>query len=119
MPDTSDSNLSIAVGHSHYTDLLESGVKIYETHGLVLHSKTVVVDGVWSIVGSSNFDHRSVIFNDEVDAVVLGSETAEELEAMFNDDQRGAKAVDLEAWKNRSPFQKLDEAFATLWENML
>ena len=41
-----------------------------------LHSKTVVVDGVWSAIGSSNFDHRSVIFNDEVDVVVVGSETA-------------------------------------------
>jgi cardiolipin synthase len=119
LPDTSDSGMSISVAHSHYTELLEAGVKIYETHGLVLHSKTVVVDGVWSIVGSSNFDHRSVIFNDEVDAVVLGSETAGEMEAMFNDDQRGAKPVDLAAWKDRPLFQRLEENFATVWENML
>jgi len=38
-----------------------------------LHSKTVVIDGVWSAIGSSNFDHRSVIYNDEVDAVVLAA----------------------------------------------
>jgi cardiolipin synthase len=72
----------------------EAGVKIFETHDLVLHSKTVVVDGVWSAVGSSNFDHRSVISNDEVDAVVLGAETANELEAMAQDDRAAAHAID-------------------------
>jgi cardiolipin synthase len=119
LPDVSDSGLSIAVAHSHYTELLEAGVKIYETHDLVLHSKTVVIDGVWSMIGSSNFDHRSVIFNDEVDVVVLGTETATELEAMFDDDQQGAKAIDLKTWKNRSLFQRLKEVYAVVWENML
>ena len=119
LPDISDSGLSIAVGHSHYTELLEAGVKIYETHDLVLHSKTVVIDGVWSMIGSSNFDHRSVIFNDEVDAVVLGTETATELEAMFDDDQQGAKAIGLKAWKDRSFLQKMKEMFAVAWQKML
>ena len=119
LPDISDSGLAIAVGHSHYTELLEAGVKIYETHDLVLHSKTVVIDGVWSMIGSSNFDHRSVIFNDEVDVVVLGTETATELEAMFDDDRQGAKAIELNAWKNRSLFQRLKEVYAVAWENWL
>jgi cardiolipin synthase len=94
-------------------------VKIYETHNLVLHSKTVVIDGVWAIVGSSNFDHRSVIFNDEVDAVLLGSETADALEASFADDQRGATAIDVDAWKNRPLSQKMMESFASAWQDLL
>jgi hypothetical protein len=56
------------------------GRKIYETHNVVLHSKTVSIDGVWSMIGSSNVDHRGVVFNDEVDAVVIGSATADELD---------------------------------------
>ena len=119
LPDKSDSGLSIAVAHSHYSDLLQAGVKIYETHNLVLHSKTVVIDGVWSAIGSSNFDHRSVIFNDEVDVVVLGSETANELEAMFADDQHAATAIDLKAWKNRALSQRMKEIFAVAWQNLL
>ena len=119
LPDRSDSPLSIAVGHSHYAALLKAGVKIYETHDLVLHSKTVVIDGVWSVVGSSNFDHRSVIFNDEVDAVVLGSDTAEELEAMFADDQRAARAVDLSAWNRRSLAARIKERYARVWQKLL
>jgi cardiolipin synthase len=119
VPDKSDSGLSIAVGHSHYTELLEAGAKIFETHNLVLHSKTISVDGVWSVIGSSNFDHRSVIFNDEVDAVVLGSETADALEAAFQDDESHATAIELENWRHRSPLQRLTEALASTWQSLL
>ena len=119
LPDKSDSELSIAVAHSHYSDLLQAGVKIYETHNLVLHSKTVVIDGVWSAIGSSNFDPRSVIFNDEVDVVVLGSETADELESQFADDQQRATAIDLKAWRNRGLSERMKEIFAGAWQNLL
>jgi cardiolipin synthase A/B len=119
LPDRSDSALSIAVGHSHYGALLKAGVKIYETHDLVLHSKTVVVDGVWSVIGSSNFDHRSVIFNDEVDAVVLGADTAGDLEAMFEDDRAAAHAVDLKTWRRRPLSARFKELFARIWQNLL
>ena len=119
LPDKSDSNLSIAVAHSHYTELLEAGVKIYESHDLVLHSKTVAVDGVWSVIGSSNFDHRSVIFNDEVDVVVLGSETAQELAAMFQNDQKNAKAMDLGTWRRRPLFGRLQEFYSIAAEYWL
>ena len=119
LPDKSDSELSIAVGHSHYFDLLQAGVKIYETHDIVLHSKTVVVDGVWSAIGSSNFDHRSIIFNDEVDVVVLGSDTANELEATFADDQHGATPITFDAWKNRALLPRMKELFAVTWQSWL
>jgi cardiolipin synthase A/B len=119
LPGKSDSQLALAVGQSHYGELLEAGVKIYETPNEVLHSKTIVIDGVWSAIGSSNFDHRSTLFNDEVDAVVLGADTARQLEATFQDDLRNATAVDREAWENR-PFQrKLDEMYSRLWQNLL
>jgi cardiolipin synthase len=119
LPDKSDSQLSIAVAHFHYSDLLRAGVKIYETHNLVLHSKTVVIDGVWSAIGSSNFDHRSVIFNDEVDVVVLGSETAKELEAQFADDQQRATAIDAKTWGGRGPLERMKELFAVACQNLL
>jgi cardiolipin synthase A/B len=119
LPARSDSPLSIAVAHARYSELLEAGVKIYETHNVVLHSKTVVVDGVWSTIGSSNFDHRSVIFNDEVDVVVLGSDAARELEDMFQSDQAAAQAVEIRAWKNRPIWGRLRETYSLALENML
>lgn len=119
LPDQSDSPSAIAVAHSHYGDLLEAGVKIYETQGIVLHSKTVVIDGVWSAVGSSNFDQRSILFNDEVDAVILGKDTADALGAMFEEDIAQAKRIRLETWEDRPLSEKIHELFTRAWQNML
>jgi len=119
LPDQSDSARAIAVAHAHYDDLLEAGVQIFETHDLVLHSKCVVVDGVWSVLGSSNFDQRSVLFNDEVDAVVLGSATAQALQQAFADDIAGATRIDLAAWRRRPLAQKLRELLSRTWETLL
>src|SRR4030095_12706487 len=64
LPGRSDSGFSLAAARSHYTAMLEAGVKIYEFGGAVLHAKSAVVDGVWTVIGSSNVDHRSVLYND-------------------------------------------------------
>jgi cardiolipin synthase A/B len=119
LPSRSDSGPALAVQHSHYDDLLRAGVKIYERDDGILHSKTLVIDKVWSIVGSSNFDHRSVLFNDEVDAVVLGEETGERLAADFQADLQHAQQIDPERWRRRSTLQHLREAFWRLWESLL
>ena len=119
LPSRSDSGPALAVQHSHYEDLLRAGVKIYERDDGILHSKTMVIDQVWSIVGSSNFDHRSVLFNDEVDAVVLGKATGEHLAADFKADLQHAQAIDPEHWHHRSALEHLRENFWRLWEQLL
>jgi cardiolipin synthase len=119
LPTHSDSSPALQVQHSHYSDLLEAGVKIYERKDGILHSKTVVIDGVWSITGSSNFDHRSILFNDEVDAVVLGKDTGSQLAALFQSDLQQARAIDLDEWRKRSALTKLREQFWRLWQKLL
>ena len=119
LPGDSDSGLSLAVGRSHYGALLSAGVKISETQGLVLHSKTVTVDGVWSVIGSSNFDHRSIVFNDEVDAIIIGSDTADGLEAMAAADRQLARQVSLERWRHRPVGERLKETVGKLVQNLL
>jgi cardiolipin synthase len=94
-------------------------VKIYEMHNVILHSKVVVVDGVWAAIGSSNFDHRSVIFNDEVDVVLLGSEAAGEFEDMFQANQTAAQPVAVKAWKGRPIGARLEEMYSLAWEYLL
>jgi cardiolipin synthase len=119
LPSHSDSAPALAAQQSHYADLLEAGVKIYERADGILHSKTVVVDGVWSIVGSSNFDHRSVLFNDEVDAVVISAATGAQLQQYFQRDLEHATGIDLARWKQRPLAHKLREHFWRLWEQLL
>jgi cardiolipin synthase len=119
VPNSSDSDLAIDVQHSRYEDLLEAGVRIYETHDEILHSKSAVIDGVWSVIGSSNFDHRSVIFNDEVDAVVVGGDTAQSLESLFTGDFAKANRIELAAWKDRPLADKMRELIARTSQSML
>ena len=122
LPSDSDSKMALAVGRSHYGYLLEAGVKIYEVQNEVLHSKTASIDGVWTAIGSSNFDPRSVVFNDEVDAIVLGSSTANGYEQMFQADLSRARQIDRQAWRTRPLGQRLLELFeltSFLWRNWL
>jgi cardiolipin synthase A/B len=119
LPGVSDSQLSLAVAHSNYEDLLEAGVKIYEVHDAYLHSKFAVIDGVWSSIGSSNIDHRSVLFNDEIDVVILGIETAQQFEAHFSAQQNAATPIDDESWTDRPFSDRIGEGFSRLWEELL
>ncbi len=122
LPSDSDSKMALAVGRSHYGYLLEAGVKIYEVQNEVLHSKTASIDGVWTAVGSSNFDPRSVVFNDEVDAIVLGSVTAGDFERVFRADMATARQIDRAEWRRRPLGERLLELFeltSFLWQNWL
>ncbi|MGH7013870.1 MAG: phospholipase D-like domain-containing protein [Stellaceae bacterium] len=119
LPSHSDSHLAFDVGRSYYEDLLEAGVKIYEIQNEVLHSKTAVIDGVWSVIGSSNFDHRSVLFNDEVDVVVLGRATAAQLETEFEADEAKSRAIDAVTWSHRPLGEHIRELFARITQSML
>jgi len=83
LPSHPDSETVFHAGRSHYSTLLEGGVKIYERTGALLHSKTAVIDGVWSTVGSTNLDWRSFLDNDEINAVILGREFAQQMQTQF------------------------------------
>jgi cardiolipin synthase len=113
------STAALSIQHGHYGPLLHAGCEIYEQQDAILHSKIVVADGTWSIVGSSNFDHRSVLFNDEIDAVVIGSRTGAELESIFEDGVAHAQRVAAEAWNHRPLLERLRERFWLLWEALL
>ncbi|HET6158247.1 MAG TPA: phospholipase D-like domain-containing protein [Dongiaceae bacterium] len=119
LPAVSDASQAIAIARSHYSDLLESGARIFEIDNVTLHSKAVTIDGVWSAIGSSNFDHRSVLFNDEVDAIVLGNETADALEKIFEEDQGTAKEIKLEEWRRRPLIERVGDFFQRGWQYLM
>ena len=119
LPSYSDSGIVFHAGRSHYSDLLKAGVKIYERHGALLHSKTALIDGVWSSVGSTNLDWRSFLDNDEVNAVILGRDFAAQMQTMFDKDLEASEAIDLERWERRSPVFKVKEWGSRLFERWL
>ena len=119
LPSHSDSALVFHAGRAHYTELLQGGVKLYERAGALLHAKTAVVDGVWSTVGSTNLDWRSFLDNDEINAVILGREFAQKMQAMFNADLAASKAIDLPTWQQRPLEFRIKEWMAQLWGRLL
>ncbi|HSQ02385.1 MAG TPA: phospholipase D-like domain-containing protein, partial [Burkholderiales bacterium] len=102
-------------GRSHYEDLLEAGVKIYERQDALLHAKTAVIDGVWSTVGSSNMDWRSYLHNQEVNAIILGGEFGSQMEEMFSGDLKASRAITRENWAKRPLQDRLKEWAARMW----
>jgi cardiolipin synthase len=119
LPSQTDAWVVFHAGRSHYTELLRAGVRIYERRGTVMHSKTAVIDGVWSTVGSTNLDWRSFLHNDELNAVILGRDFGKQMETMFAQDLKESKEIHLKNWKRR-PFRfRVQEWLARLAEYWL
>ena len=119
VPGQSDSGAAVAAGRAGYGRLLEAGVKIHERQGRILHAKTAVVDGAWSAVGSSNLDWRSTVWNNEIDAMILGAEFGGGMEAMFADDVAASHTITLEGWRRRGLGERVREIRAKLVETLL
>jgi len=119
LPSHSDSGVVFHAGRSHYSTLFKAGVKIYERRGAVLHSKTALIDGVWSCVGSTNLDWRSFLDNDEINAVILGRDFAQQMQTMFTKDLEASNAIDLERWEHRSLILRFKEWGSRLWQRLL
>ena len=101
-------------GHMYFEELLEAGVKIYEYQPTMMHSKTVVVDGKFSVVGSSNMDVRSKELNMENVLGILDVGFARQLEESFFNDLKSAKEIDLEEWRKRGMVKKVTEKLSSL-----
>jgi cardiolipin synthase len=115
-PAFSDVQSAVYAARAAYGDLLEAGAHIYEMRDAVVHAKLAVVDDTWTVIGSSNLDRRSVVFNNEVDAVVLGHDTAGQVEAVMQQYMDAAHEVDLSKWTHRSLAERLRELQARVWQ---
>jgi cardiolipin synthase len=119
LPSKTDSSLVFHAGRYYYDELLRSGVKIYERKDALLHSKTALIDGVWSTVGSTNLDWRSFLHNQEINAVVLGAEFGERMRAVFNGDLAQSQQITIEDWEHRSLDLRVKEKLSRLWQYWL
>jgi cardiolipin synthase len=119
LPSQTDSWLTFHAGRGYYERLLRAGVKIFERRGVILHSKTALIDSVWSTVGSTNLDWRSFLHNRELNAVVLGSEFGAQVQAMIDKDLAMSDRLTLEQWQSRALDMRVKELFARIWEYWL
>jgi cardiolipin synthase len=119
VPGRSDFWMPFYAGRYYYTDLLEAGVRLFERQGTVLHSKTAVIDGVWTTVGSSNLDTRSFLHDAEVNAVILCLAFAEQMEAVFAEDLAKSDEILPEEWLDRPFTDRFLEWFAQIFQYWL
>ena len=119
LPGQTDFWVVFHVGRSYYERLLRAGVRIFERQGVILHAKTVLIDGVWATVGSTNLDWRSFLHNHELNAVVLGAEFGQQVQLMFEQDLAASSAVTLQTWQRRGAAPRVKEWLARWWEYWL
>jgi cardiolipin synthase len=114
MPSTSGSDIPMVqhAGHRNFENLLKRGVRLFEYPHTLLHQKIMTVDGVWSAIGSSNFDDRSFETNDEITLAINDAATAARFDAIFQKYAARAREIELERWRRRGAWHKLkDNAF--------
>jgi cardiolipin synthase len=119
LPRQSDSRLVRHASHVFYGDLLRGGVRLFEYLKTFAHQKVMVVDGVWSHIGSTNFDHRSLQINFEVAVGMLDRGVAEELRAAFEEDLESSVEVTYEGWRSRHLLRRLGDRLAYLIREQL
>jgi cardiolipin synthase len=99
-----------------YGPLLESGVRIFEYRGTMMHAKVMVVDGSWSIVGTTNMDNRSFEHNDEDNVAMLDRSVAERLLTDYQRDLADSEEITLERWRSRPLWEKIAGPFMWILE---
>jgi cardiolipin synthase len=96
-------------GRAEYERLIDAGAEIYEYQPTMLHAKTLCIDGVWSSVGSVNFDNRSFQLHDEATLCVQSERLAARLTEQFERDLEASEAVDAARWSDRPRWQRAQE----------
>ena len=107
--ENNDQPLTKSAGRAAYGKMLEGGVKIFEYQPTMIHEKSMVIDGLFSMLGSSNLDARSSEINEELDVVVYDQEFGGEMEAIFEKDLQQSREYTLQEFKNRSLWERTTE----------
>jgi cardiolipin synthase len=93
----------------HYELLLRRGIRIFEYQPTMMHAKTMVVDGLFATVASTNFDNRSFRYNDEIDLAAYDEGFAGRLQQMFENDLRNARRYTYQQWLHRPLVKRFTE----------
>jgi cardiolipin synthase len=101
VPAKSDLPILTTAARSFYERMLKCGVEVFERQHVILHSKTLVVDSEYSVVGSTNLDYRSIEYNLELSVVIHSAEFGEKMSLLFENDIRYARKITMNEWRRR------------------
>jgi cardiolipin synthase A/B len=119
LPGQSDIIAAHYAGRAFFTKLLKAGVEIYNYQGEILHAKTAVFDGIWSVIGSANLDFQSLRRNDEGNIGIIDEGFGRQMCDIFHDDMKRSEEITLDVWLKRSFFEKVKEHFFALFRRRL
>jgi cardiolipin synthase len=114
-----DARLGRWAAQGLYGALLAAGIQIFEYQPTMMHCKVLVIDGLWSSVGSANFDDRSFRLNDEANLNVFSRELAEQQMALIDADIQQSRRMVLRKWRNRKFGRRVNERLALLLRSQL
>lgn len=114
---TSDQEIAKIAGDESFDMLLDAGVDLFYYQKTMLHAKIITIDGMLSCVGSANFNHRSMLKDDEINIVILDEQITGELMDHFLDDLKDCDIVEIGRWKKRSLLKRASEKFSSLFNH--
>jgi cardiolipin synthase A/B len=106
-------------GRARYEELLRGGVRIYEYQPVMMHAKTIVVDGLWGTIGSMNFDNRSLAFNNESNLVVWDRQFGAQMDSTYLADLPLTREITLAAFERRPLTARMVELAASVFSRLL
>jgi cardiolipin synthase len=119
VPGKSDVPAASYAGRAFFSRLLKAGIEIYTYLGEMLHAKTYLFDECWGIIGSTNLDYQSLIYNDEGNIGILDVSVGSEMSGIFEEDLKNSVKIDGETWRQRPFLEKIKEHFFALFRKRL
>lgn len=119
IPDQSDSWVVKHASNSYLEGMLKAGIKVYKYQKGFVHAKTMVIDDIFSTVGTSNMDYRSFNINFEINAFIYDEGQSKLLKAHFMEDISDSKEVSYKTYSNRPKLDKLKESYCRLWSPLI
>lgn len=107
LPGICDVRALLIAARSFYETLMTAGVQVYEREGVILHAKTMVIDGVISMIGSTNLDYRSIEYNLELSAIIRSAALGAQIEGVFDNDIKYANRMSLNKWRHRPKWDRV------------
>jgi len=117
--DHTDQRVAKVAGEDKFEELLDGGVKLSYYQKTMLHAKIILIDDTVCCIGSANFNHRSMIKDDEINLVVIDETLAGTLNGHFEEDLKSAEKVNKERWKRRSIFRRGAEKITTIFKEQI